>query len=304
VTIPGVATGSAVRGSERHARVEVRGRDRPAWVVRYWLHVLDFLPWPWGEDACAAVFAFIAIVRPVRLRKALGWAAVHAGPGRTRLRLAMSVCAFAGRVRGRHALLGIRSPTDLCRQVRIVGGDHLPRTGGAILLGFHLGSPVVGEALCAAGIRVSPVGGVRCSRSWSSPAWTSVRSRAEGFLLSETTTVLGGLLYRARRRLLGGDTVYITADGLGRVAFSIALPGAPALSIKSGWLALRRECGVPVLPVLSHLEGRTQVIVIHPPLPVDQDRQREVESCRDVLSVLLTEFARDFPEQCSGVVFR
>ena len=118
------------------------------------------------------------------------------------------------------------------------------------------------------------------------------------------SSVFGGTLYRARRRLLDGDAIYITADGTGREAFAVPIPGGPTLSIKSGWLVLRRDCGVPVLPVMAHMEGSTQVITIHPPLPaVDLDPRRDVVLCRDVLSTLLARYVRDFPAQCCRLVF-
>jgi lauroyl/myristoyl acyltransferase len=58
------------------------------------------------------------------------------------------------------------------------------------------------------------------------------------------------------------------------------------------------------LPVTAHIEGRTQVITIHPPIPaVDRDPQRDVALCRDVLAALLDRYVRDYPEQCCRLVF-
>ena len=250
------------------------------------------------------LFVARAAVRPRRVRQALAWVAAHQRSGRTRLCRAVSLCAFQGRFRARHALLGLRTPEDLFRHVRIVGEEHLRRSSGAMLLGFHLGPPAVGEAICAAGYHVTSIGGERHSRSWSSRAWAPIRAKAESLARSEMPSVFGGTLYRARRRLLDGDAIYITADGNGREAFAVLIPGGPTLSIKSGWLVLRRDCGVPVLPVVAHIEGSTQVITIHPPLPpVDLDRQRDLALCRNVLEALLARYVRDFPEQCCRLAF-
>lgn len=96
----------------------------------------------------------------------------------------------------------------------------------------------------------------------------------------------------------------ITADGpVGAEAFRIPLPGGPAI-IRSGWLALRRHAGAPTLPILSHLEGRRQIVTIHPPLPEPQtDPVGDALACRDVLSPLLWDYVRRFPEQCRSLAF-
>ena len=76
-----------------------------------------------------------------------------------------------------------------------------------------------------------------------------------------------GYLYRARRILLDGGALFILADSrVGRAAFAVPLPGGPMI-IRSGWLTLCRLTGARVIPVVTHLEGRTQVITIHPALP-------------------------------------
>ena len=267
--------------------------------------MLDLLPPLWGEELCAALFVAMAVVRPGRLRRALAWAAHYPRAGRSALRLAVEVCAYQGRFRAKHALLGMSTPADLLPRVRLVGQEHLRRAGGALLLGFHVGPPTVSEGICLAGHPVRTVQGIRHSRAWSSRAWAPMRAMAENFPLSDASPALGAVLYRARWRLLNGDTIYLTADGgRGRPAFSVLVPGAPPLVIQSGWLVLRRDCAVPVLPVVAHMEDGIQVITIHPPLPnVHPDHQLDIAACRDVISLLLANFARQFPEQCGRLLF-
>jgi lauroyl/myristoyl acyltransferase len=137
-----------------------------------------------------------------------------------------------------------------------------------------------------------------------SEAWRPVREAVDDLLLPETSSARGGLLYRAHRFLLGGGILYVAADGKGREAFRVVLPGA-IVRIKWGWFVLRRRSGVPVFPVFSHLDGRTQVVTIHPPLPPpDPDPERDLIACGNALARLLKHYVRQFPEQCYGLTFR
>ena len=280
-------------------------RSRPPASIRAVLYALDYLPWPMGEEACALLFLLRDGLTPSRVRLAWRWCAVHPVPGESRVRSVINLFRFRGRFRATHALLGVRSPAALGERVRVEGQDRLPRSGGAILLGSHIGPPAVGEALIVAGCPVRQVAGARHSRTWSSEAWAEIRSASETFPLSEVSSALGGVLYRARRHVMNGERVYMTADGgRGRSAFQLCVPGAPAASIKAGWMALRRECGVPVFPVTSHLEGRIQVIEVHPALPErDADRQRDEVQCREAIERVWTAFADAYPAQCGGLLF-
>src|SRR6185369_9807063 len=110
-------------------------------------------------------------------------------------------------------------------------------------------------------------------------------------------------LYRARRILLDGGSIFITADGPGTAAFEVPLPGGSA-RICAGWLLLRQTTGACVLPVLSHMEGRTQVVTVHPALaPLDADPVRDLDVCRGELERLLADHVRRFPEQCYMLAF-
>jgi len=252
------------------------------------------------------LFVARAFVRPSRLRKALTWAAKQPRAARSRWQLALSACAHHGRFLARQALLGIRTPEDFRRQVVLEGEEHLKAMStGAILLGFHLGPPGVAIALRAAGHRVTWMGGVRASRSWSSEAWRPLQQAVDDLSLSQRSWALGGMLYRARRLLLDGGILYTAAEGgKGREAFRVALPGGAA-RIRSGWFVLRRQCAVPVLPVFTHLDGLTQVITIYPPIPPPgPDPEGDLVACRDILAALLEHYVRQFPEQCHALTFR
>jgi lauroyl/myristoyl acyltransferase len=181
--------------------------------------------------------------------------------------------------------------------VRIRGEEHLrSASGGAILLGFHLGMPSSDVAIRTLGHRVRWLGGRRASRGWSRPAWRPLVNQD-----NELSIVVGpagaGVLRRACRVLLAGENLYLTADGAeGREAFRVPLPGGP-LVVRAGWLALREHTRAPVLPVLSHREGPAQIVTIHPPLPAD------LASCETVVGRLLEDYTRRFPEQCYTLAF-
>jgi lauroyl/myristoyl acyltransferase len=263
---------------------------------------LDLLPWPYGEDILRRLFVIKAIWQIRVLRRALRWSSCQ--PGQPR-RLALALCAFRGLTVARSTLLGIRRPEDLRRLVSVKGQEHLGKAAGrpTILLGFHLGPPCADQALRMAGHALTRLGGGRLSRAWLGQSWAPYRDAGQILLPVDDPGAWPRALHEARRTLLDGGTLFIHGDGHGRAAFSIPLPGGPLL-IRSGWLALRRHTGATVLPVLTHLEGRRQVITVHPPLPPrDPDPQRDLEACRAVLSRLLLEYLRRFPEQCWSLAF-
>ena len=287
-------------GPASQARPEIYSRR--AWVF---MRALDLLPWPWGEDLLARFYVAKAFVRVSRLRKALAWAGHHSRDGRGRWRLALSCCAHHGRFVARQAFLGIAAPEDLRRHLVLEGETHLAAaTSGAILLGFHMGPPAVAAALQVLGHRVTWMGGRRAFRTRATEAWQSFQRESDSLAVSRRSESPGAALYRARRLLLERGVLYVAGEGrAGRVAFDVALPGASA-RIRSGWIVLRRQCRVPVLPVLTHLEGRTQVITICPPLPPsDPDPARDLEACRVRVTALLEAYVRRHPEQCYALTF-
>lgn len=278
---------------------------RPPVVPRsHWalLIALDVLPWPWGEDLFAAAVMLGGIVRPGRRRRAHTWASAQ--PGHRPWRLAAALLAFRGRRFARVRLLGRRHPDEVSRHLVIEGEQHLAnRPGAAILLGFHVGPPGADLALRIRGHHVTWLGGRRVPPAWSpTPPWQALLDETP--VESANERFWAALVVRARRILMDGGKISLTADcGSGREAFRVPLPGRPAL-IRAGWLFLHRQTGAPVLPVLTHLEGRTQVVTIHPPLPrIPRDGDADLRACQDVLSTLLAEYVRRFPAQCVGLAF-
>lgn len=269
--------------------------SRPLWALTIGL---DLLPWPWGEDLLAHLFAAVALVRGSRRRATFAWASQQ--PDRRAWRLAPAVSAFRGRWVARSALLGIRHPDDLRRQVAVRGEEHLAAAGGAILLGFHLGPPNVDVALRSLGHRVAWLGSARRSRAWSRDAWRPLLDPKDNLCPPDGDRFWPAYLYRARRLLLDGGALFILADSwVGREVFRVPLPGGQPLIIRGGWLNLWRQTGVRVLPVTTHLEGRIQVITIHAPLPtLGPDHANEPSAWLGVLCSLIKDYVRRFPEQC------
>ncbi len=249
-----------------------------------------------------------AVVRPDRLRRAWVWAAQQPPGPSGRRSLVVALFRNHGRFLARGALVGMRDPHTTRRGRVIVGVEHLAgvRQGtGALLLGFHLGPPCIWLPLQLSGFRVTFLGRPEASSRRARPGWPSWLDSQSTVSItgsSPETRVLG--LHRGLRLLRQGEHVCITADGpVGVEAFRIPLPGGPAI-IRSGWLALRRHAEAPTLPVLSHLEGRREIVTIHPPLPDPQpDPARDALACRDVLSPLLQGYVRRFPEQCRSLAF-
>ncbi len=280
-------------------------KARPAWHRRaVWalLLGLDVLPWPWGEDIAARLFMVAGILRQSRWRRALAWASCQ--PGRRSWSLALALCASRGRWIARSALLGLRRPEDLRRHVIVLGVEHLAGPGGVILLGFHLGPPNADVALRVFGHPLAWLGGSRASRGWSRREWRPFLDPSEHLSAEGGEAFWAGLLFRARRILLEGGRLFIMADSSGgREAFRIPLPGGPMI-INRGWLSLQRQTGARIVPVLTHLDGRTQIITIHPALPTSEaDAIGDIRAWQGVLDRLVNEYVRRFPEQCPNSAF-
>jgi lauroyl/myristoyl acyltransferase len=262
---------------------------------------LDYLPWPWGEDILAGLFTAAALVQGSRRRRAIAWASQHSN--RRAWRLVLAACAFRGRWVARSALVGVRRPDDLRRRIVLRGEEHLtPTSTGTILLGFHLGPPGVDVALRIMGHRLAWLGGGRTSRAWWREAWRPLLDPKDNLTPRGSTRFWPGYLYRARRILLEGGTVFTMADDWswrGHEVLPVPVAGG-ALFIMPGWLALWRQTDARVLPVLTHLAGRAQVITIHPPLAGDG---AEGKAWPDALSVILKAHVARFPEQGPNLLF-
>jgi len=303
VTPPGEAIPSARPGWRAIWRARPARVSASLWAV---VILLDRLPWPWGEGILARIYLLKAIFRGTRLRRALRWAGAQTESPIARWRLAVKLCSYYGRFVARLLLVGFRGPDHFGSQVVVNGEEHLAaaRGHGVILLGFHLGPPGAALALRATGHELTWARGWGDSQSGSGEGWRRFHQEGEMLSLSQSSTSLGGVLYEARRVLLDGGVIYITADGgRGRRAFKISAPGAPMI-IRSGWLALCRHTKATVLPVLTHLDGNRQVVTIHPPLPpIDGDPARAVERCRAALGQVIAPYLREHPEQCYSLVF-
>jgi len=283
------------------------------WAV---LLALDRLPWPWGEEILARCFAARAFGDVGRLRQALAWAAAHRPTTWSRWALALRAHACRGRFVARSAFTGMRDLEALRQLVRLRGDERVAAAGrGVIFLGFHLGPTRPDLALRLAGHRITWIGavGTRVGGRRTASAWpreiqqlfevSSEPETEQAAAWSPGQPARVRALYHAHRILSRGGNVFITAEGPGTTAFEVPLPGGEA-HIRAGWLLLRELTGAPVLPVLSHMEGRVQVVTVHPALPpVDGDPHRDLAVCRDVIGALVREHVRRFPEQCYLLAF-
>lgn len=264
-------------------------------------HLIRFLrPFPRGlsETVLAGAAVVDGLVRPARFLKARAWAAAQPGADGRAWRLALALLANHGRFCAEEAFLGASSFDDVRRDVVVEGRDRLGVAGGAILLGFHLGSPRTWYRLRVLGYPVRPA--TRLEQSVGDARWTAALEARDAIRLpgGAPQNRLRGL-YQIRDLLRNGAMVFLTGDGpFGREAFRIDLPGRP-LVVRRGWLALRALTGVPTLPVLAHRDGRRHVVVVHPALPpLAGDPARDAAQCRAVLAPLLESYVRRFPAQC------
>ena len=299
---------TADRGRPARQDLAARWAARPGSYSRsVWALMLALrrLPWPWGEEILAGCFMARTLARPLRLHQALAWASAQSDHRESRWRVARGIAACEGRFIARSALLGMRDPERLHRHVAVRGADRLAAGRGLILLGFHLGPPGAYLVLRAAGHRVTFLGGRGGSGLWAPEIQERYTSLREDLFFSPAGSTLGKMspLYRARQTVRDGGIIFVNADGRGKEAFSVPVPGGRAI-IRAGWLTLRRATNAPVFPVLSHLEGRTHVVTVHPPLPsLDPEPASDLDRCRRALEALLADYVRQFPEQCYSLAF-
>jgi lauroyl/myristoyl acyltransferase len=196
--------------------------------------------------------------------------------------------------------LGVRDPGDLRRRLIVDGREHLEaaaRRGGVLLVGLHLGSAATALGLKVAGYPVVFTGRGR------GPLWPRAPARfvvpaAEDLIQWTDLASRVIALRRIQRCLLAGGMVYMAADGDGQDAFTIALPGA-SLTVRSGWLTIRRRSNVSALPLLAHTQGGRLCVRIHPPFPEPvADLKADTAACHAHLAPIVEEFVRQWPEQC------
>jgi lauroyl/myristoyl acyltransferase len=254
------------------------------------------LPRPLSVGALAALSLADGIARRRRYRSAVHWAESQGCQGWRRHGLAVRLLANHGRYVADEALLGVRRTGELGVNVRVEGREHLDDSGGALLLGFHLGPPKLWLALRAAGLPVIFAGNLARSRD---ARWQQVFAAGAAIDLSGAIETRTAAMYRIRKEIVRGGLCYMTADGpFGREAFRIDLPGR-ALVIRSGWLALRRSAGARVIPVLTHAADGCRHVVFHQPLPpADADPRRDAEACAAALTPIIAAYVRRYPTQC------
>jgi lauroyl/myristoyl acyltransferase len=247
-------------------------------------------------------------VQPRRLRRALEWASHYRHGVSGRWRLALSLLAYDGRFKAAHSLLGVRDAEQLRAHFTVDGEAHLRQAmekGGTMLLGFHVGPRTSWLALRLLGFGVNAFIGHDYHR-FRRPGLRAILDSAETMRPQDGGPAgRAAWLHRARRLLVEGKTIFITADRVvPQDTFEIAVAGATAM-VGSGWLALRRHTTAATLPVLMHREGRRGIVTIYPPLPPPRaGLAADMDACRAELTTILSGYARRFPEQCRGLVMR
>jgi len=216
----------------------------------------------------------------------------------------MSLCSRHGRFVARSGLVGVRDLETLRRVFSVRGEEHLVGAGnGVIFIGFHLGPSNTYLGLRVAGHRLTWIGGKGATGAWPAEIKRVHQTPEESRFIPDEPYAWIRRLYQARLLLQRGESVFISADGMGAQAFAVPLPGR-SLSIARGWLALRRATKAVVVPALSHLEGRTQVVTIHPPLPsLASDEALDLAACQQALTSVLADYVRRFPDHCYSLAF-
>ncbi|HUR35285.1 MAG TPA: hypothetical protein VM032_15885 [Vicinamibacterales bacterium] len=242
------------------------------------------------------------IVRRDRYARALRWAAVQGYRGTAKWRIATALVANHGRFVAQEALLGARTADALRAASTIVGREHLDRLErGGLLIGLHVGPPRSWLLMRAHGV---PVCFVLRSTAGEGPRWESWKASGIAVPLpyGDAAQRVSGL-YRIRRLLGEGKLLFMAADGpLGREMFRLDVPGGPI--IRSGWFELRRQSGVPTLPVLAHEDGARRVVTVYPPLPpVRDDVAEDAAACRAALTPVVSDYVRRYPTQCRYLAF-
>jgi lauroyl/myristoyl acyltransferase len=243
---------------------------------------------------------------PRRIALAYAWAGAHGQRSTERWRTVLAILAHRGHAFADHWAPVFERPEVLRRRVRLDGREHLEAVKGrpAILLGFHLGSPLASWGLAAHGhdCVVAVAGGwsfegrVRPRAGWRSSPETSrvtVVSRESG------TTDRAIALYRLRGLLRAGRTVRVLGDGnSGRELFRVPAPTG-TLVVRAAWWLLRRQTGAVTLPVLAYREGAKAIVAVYAPLPPPvPDPIEDANQCRAQLVPLVQDFVRRHPDQC------
>lgn len=276
--------------------------DKPhaAALVPALVRIAGWLRWPWSEDLLALAFAARCVVKPAAFARAWRWAGQGRGAFNRRLAVTATVVANQGRFLAVRYLAGMREPDVLRRHSRIEGREHLTRADssrGVMLLGFHAGPPMAWVVLRLHGVPLAFAGGPVGVRP-GSPAWSAVLRDHQIAWTEDAAPAKRALAMASmRRRLRQGETMFVTGDGAGAVAFTIPCHGGTT-PLRAGWWALRRETDCTVIPVVAFRDGRTEVVQLLPPLPAPcEDAEADVARCRPIVAAILNDLTARHPAQ-------
>jgi lauroyl/myristoyl acyltransferase len=261
------------------------------------------LPRGLAEGALRAAGLVAAVAEPKRVALSYAWSRAHADTVGARTRITLGVLAHRGGVFADSWAPAFEQPAALRARVTLVGREHLDALSGraAILLGFHLGTPLVRWTLIANGYD---------SLIADDPQWHFVGHARPGWLDHERTRVPVGLeadetpdravaVHRLRLALRAGRLVRMMADGdVGREL--VRLPVADrTLIVRAGWWHLWRSTAAVVIPVLAHGRGPNAVVTIHEPLPsLTVDEPADLRRATGRLTMIVNEFVSTHPNQC------
>jgi hypothetical protein len=193
--------------------------------------------------------------------------------------------------------LGMHSRPGLPGRTTVEGREHLDaaaRRGPTILLTFSLGPGVAAEK----GLRALGYDLIVAGKA-PDDDWTPFLEHDERVVLWRDHRDHVAFLYRIYQLLRARRMVALPATGrTGLEAFRITLPDGP-MTVRGGWLWLRRRTGATVLPILSRLEGTRLVVTVYPPLPPPAaDSDGDLEVCRVIITGLVADYVRRFPDHC------
>ena len=243
-----------------------------------------------------------AVAEPRRVTESVRWARAFAdGPvGRTQIAAGVLMHRLGVFVDGWAP--AFEDLAAFRRRARLDGREHLDAAAGSpvIVLGWHLGAPVVRWTLIAHGYDVLTIGAPEWSFSGQARSgWPDDRGRRlTPDLGADHAPDRAAALARLRRELRGGGMIRLLADGVGRELATIPI-GGRELTLRGGWWILARLTHAVVLPALAYGCSGQAIVTIHPPLPpMTSDEASDLRRTLERLTPLLQTFVQAHPEQC------